>query len=648
MYLSKIRIKNFRSVKDAEIRLIDGKNVIVGNNSVGKSNIFAAIDIVLGENNPTYSRNNISEEDFYYAHNKETGEFERSNEIFILCELSKNDEELIDCRSFDVKSCLLPVYGETVTLGREKKKEFKKIKLIDYNRIPDIFEISETNFNKCWLSPNEDKYSEIINNASKIIYIFRAYIDENGEIIKDMRMLVSSDAENSWYLCFRASIRKELILSAVLPSFRDPNTQLKINQYSWFGKLVRHIAVNSAEMERLQEAYVEANDIANSMFDDFRRGFQEEIIDRIFPNSRIQFQLNADSRNEIYKTLKIYVDDGFKSEITSKGSGFQSAFIINMFKKYADIKSTSSTAILCLEEPELFLHPHARRALSKQIDNFCESGHQAILTTHSVDFLSDIDFGMNIITCNKKDNGTKTKEVSLRDYKNLFVYDYQSEIFFADLVIICEGLDSYLIKQVAEYYYGEFLDAKNISVVSVQGKDQIPEFARLLYSIGIKCCIFCDFDFLLRDRAEERRKYDASAHKSLESLPEGFFRQFIEMSAGDKVLSRIRKFRAHVKRNSEQQFYTAKKLAQLIAAGIVQDEHYQGLKNDMRSVGIFILDGEIEDIFLNSEILGQGAKFTNEKLFQLHSELKKGRSIVEFIDPTQIHEAVKKVSVDFT
>jgi AAA15 family ATPase/GTPase len=49
MYISKISIKNFRSIKQTEFTLIKGKNVIIGKNNSGKSNILKAIDLVLGK-----------------------------------------------------------------------------------------------------------------------------------------------------------------------------------------------------------------------------------------------------------------------------------------------------------------------------------------------------------------------------------------------------------------------------------------------------------------------------------------------------------------------------------------------------------------------------------------------------------------------
>lgn len=146
------------------------------------------------------------------------------------------------------------------------------------------------------------------------------------------------------------------------------------------------------------------------------------------------------------------------------------------------------------------------------------------------------------------------------------------------MVIICEGLEEYIIKEVAEYFYAGKMDALNVSVVSVQGKDQIPEFAKLLYSLGIPCVVFCDFDFILRDMSGDGKSHGGKSHKSLESLPEGFFRQYVDMSIGDKTLGRIRRFRALIKGNHSSFFHTAKSLGELVENSVVRESHYRDLE----------------------------------------------------------------------
>ena len=76
MYISKFCAFNFRSLKQVFVRLENGKNVIVGKNNSGKSNIIRGIEILVGEKFPTYI--NFTDNDFYtYNHiDTETGEIQ--------------------------------------------------------------------------------------------------------------------------------------------------------------------------------------------------------------------------------------------------------------------------------------------------------------------------------------------------------------------------------------------------------------------------------------------------------------------------------------------------------------------------------------------------------------------------------------------
>ena len=63
MRITRIYIKNYKSIKEIDIPLSDKVNVFIGENSVGKSNIFSAIDWMLGPIYPSF--NNLSKEDYY-------------------------------------------------------------------------------------------------------------------------------------------------------------------------------------------------------------------------------------------------------------------------------------------------------------------------------------------------------------------------------------------------------------------------------------------------------------------------------------------------------------------------------------------------------------------------------------------------------
>ena len=86
MHLSRLRIKNYRSINEIELKFQKGKNVILGKNNSGKSNIVKAINILLGESSPSYHKSeNITENDFF------KGNVEHP--IYIFCELQRDDNE---------------------------------------------------------------------------------------------------------------------------------------------------------------------------------------------------------------------------------------------------------------------------------------------------------------------------------------------------------------------------------------------------------------------------------------------------------------------------------------------------------------------------------------------------------------------------
>ena len=63
MKIKRIKIKNYKSIKEIDIFLSPAVNVFIGENSVGKSNIFSAIEWLLGPIYPSF--NNFQKEDFF-------------------------------------------------------------------------------------------------------------------------------------------------------------------------------------------------------------------------------------------------------------------------------------------------------------------------------------------------------------------------------------------------------------------------------------------------------------------------------------------------------------------------------------------------------------------------------------------------------
>ena len=82
MKIVRLRIQNYKSIKDIDITLSDKVNVFIGENSVGKSNIFSAIDWILGPIYPSF--HNFAKEVYriYYSCRYRWLNFEQKRRIY--------------------------------------------------------------------------------------------------------------------------------------------------------------------------------------------------------------------------------------------------------------------------------------------------------------------------------------------------------------------------------------------------------------------------------------------------------------------------------------------------------------------------------------------------------------------------------------
>jgi predicted ATPase len=455
MHLRRLYIKGFRSIREVDLEFTPGKNVIIGRNNAGKSNIVHALNIVLGETAPAWERSeNITEADFhsFRVSDAEGKIFEKAgDEILIWCELERGAYEDLDWSEID-KCFGYNFYGtrrQRYGVGIPTRIELSDLR----QEFPRIFEINDEELEydaKVWVDSklrNQNTFRQHLSDKYHFSYAFLAQKTDKG-ILKQLRFLYREDEEKDWVLAFRASVRTELMQSAILPSFRDPATQLRVAPWTWFGKLMRHLLKGSGDDENLKDALAQVRFAGDRVFEKVTAKIENDALSVSFPDAKLSFQFNQDTKGDLYKNCVIYVDDGFKSLLTEKGAGIQSATIFGLFCYYTHHVNTTGSALLCVEEPELYLHPHARRVISDKLDDFLDRGrNQVIVTTHGVEFLRTANDTFNLLLV-KKDtvSGTTAQALDAREFLTLLINNNQNELFFADRVILCEGYDEYLLR----------------------------------------------------------------------------------------------------------------------------------------------------------------------------------------------------------
>jgi predicted ATP-dependent endonuclease of OLD family len=110
MYLSRLYIRNYRSIQELDLKFEKGKNVVIGRNNSGESNIIRDLNIVLSESAPAWDRvENVTGSDFYYDKTSEKS----ADELLIFCILNRerihdtdwNEDKLEDLDFESINKC---------------------------------------------------------------------------------------------------------------------------------------------------------------------------------------------------------------------------------------------------------------------------------------------------------------------------------------------------------------------------------------------------------------------------------------------------------------------------------------------------------------------------------------------------------------
>lgn len=516
MYVSELLIRNYRSIKKERIIFGPGRNVLVGKNNSGKSNIIKALELVLGEKFP--SNGQFEKKDFYNA----SGKQDDVNYFFIAVKLEGKDFNKEELRSID-KSVYCINTGKDSLI--EKFYEDEDNEALSEEEKALLFEGKGSNKPYSYLKG--DSLVNFFEEAEEFyiyLYVTNKITEETDDSYHTVYAMYVKKKDGYYYrITLSNKIRYALITCAILPSFRDPQDQFKINSWTWYGKLIKKLWESGDEEIK---AEIQAN--LTQLKDKTQRIFKEAIeelkhdLEKAIDNHAISFEMLQNTKDDIYKNICIFVDDGINTPIFDKGSGIQSAMAIALFSYYCN-EFHKNSSLLIVEEPEIYLHPQARRALSQRLDEFVfgidnetlnqennqennnRAKNQVIITTHSIEFIKNTPLENIIVVRKTDDAGTKISRINtskkdtaeLQKIKNM-IWTVNAELFFADEVILVEGGEFYLFPLVADEVAKEkkALEMKNISIIRVGGKSYFKSYVELLSELGIKWFIIADLDFL--------------------------------------------------------------------------------------------------------------------------------------------------------
>lgn len=237
-------------------------------------------------------------------------------------------------------------------------------------------------------------------------------------------------------------------------------------------------------------------------------------LESFFPDLALDLDLQVIDVKEFFKAGDLHVTDkvtGDRRRFDQMGTGAQRAIQMSLIRYLADT-TTSNTEkptrrLLLIDEPELYLHPQGVRRLRQALLELSKAGFQVIFSTHSPLMLSRENAVDTVIVLKNKEAGTLTHKPlrqvvksALNDAESqsrtLFELGNLAEIYFSDLVVLCEGkTDKRLLPLAYERIYGRSPELDHITFVSLGACSDIPKALKVLGAMGIKSCAVADLDF---------------------------------------------------------------------------------------------------------------------------------------------------------
>ncbi len=484
MYISKIKIINFKLFENTDLSLNEGLNVLVGENDSGKTALIDAIRYTLGTN--SNDRTYIKEEDFH----------RERNELSIQITFSDVDdhahrfvehlshEEYQDEEGNNKRRSALHIQLNAHKTGAERRGyPYIKTELksgIDGNGLSIEPEIRDF-LSATYLKPLRDAETELSSGRAS-----------------RLSQILSSSKE--------VKVGMDTILSIIA----------KANE----GLLADDAALKKAA-ENIQDNYLH-----ELIFDQDKKnlgafiniaGIRKEDLEGL-PNNAKRRHLRA-----ILEGLSLALTQDRRMH----GLGYHNLLFMGAELLLLEQEAKNEFPLLLIEEPEAHLHPQLQMKLLQFINSkVSSSGVQCILSTHSPNISAKVS-PSEIIMLNGgrafplRDGET---ELGTDDYKYLqkFLDATKANVFFAKSLLFVEGDgENILLPEIARLL-GRPLENYGVSVIKYDNSGSWKRFARLFLRKDkdgsseewnpTQVCVLRDLD-LWPDCAEE---------KSDESNPYGF------------------------------------------------------------------------------------------------------------------------------
>lgn len=516
MYISKLKIFNYRNFSDFEINL-KALTLIIGENNIGKSNLLSSLGLIFSQDISIYKKRNLDISDFNYdsilkykrdilneALPTEEIEFPIIEISATLTDWDTDQESVIGDWYVNeelTEAQLKYIYAPISSFNKEKevqdqrdfinnyKLEIGPEKLADLSE-KDLLDLINFPISKYYYSIIGGNQDESQANAYHLNQLKFEFLDA----LRDAKLELSASHKGN--LLFRILNAKEE------NEYQDLKKQLVGLQSS--------IASNTAIQNIIKGISTQLDKISLSTDN------SSNAIDLIFSLPNVE---------DILKKLSlIYGENPLKIE--HNGTGRNNLLFMSLILSYIEDPNSASSnffRIVGIEEPESHLHANLQNHLASNIESLIKiegssvyrKDIQLILTSHSNHITTKIDFD-NTVVLYKSNNTLATHYVlqgfSLNaedtrriKYLRKYLDSENVNLFYSRKIVLVEGISEKLLLPV---FYRieqlETLEKANSCIVNVNGL-AFKNFLDIIKNgYHTKCLVLTDSDKDTKaaDRAE--------------------------------------------------------------------------------------------------------------------------------------------------
>ena len=504
LFISRVVIKNFRNFKNVDVCL-GHKQIIIGENNVGKTNFLRALQLVL---DPTLSDEDrmLQESDFNdYIKNP----MENKEEILI--------EIYID--NYDQNKTILAVFQDATVMTEDGKEVLK----FTYRFFPYINEggVAEYQYN-IYKGNDETKKFGSYERKYLNIKVVKALRDVEGEMrnsrtspIQKMLKNYAIDKQDLEHIAeeYRKNGEKILNLDELVDLTNNINKRFgMVLGNNDFDVSLRAMEINPAKvLSSLKLLMAQRNTTEISL--GLNNILYISMILQLLQDKTIPSLIKAEKYMELSSIpggdiLKATYEESKNGNyfLNDDISESQQEKLYTFMSKNMPI--SKGVTILAIEEPEAHLHPVNQRLIYRDVIQ--NSSNSVLLTTHSTHITAIAPIDSIVHLHDDGERGTEihaTAAMPISDGEFLDVERYldvkRGEIYLGKAVLLVEGIaEEYLIPKFANLL-GKPLDEKGIIVCNINCTNFTP-YVKLLRSLDIPYAVITDGDYYYENEEEER------------------------------------------------------------------------------------------------------------------------------------------------